>query len=163
MAAKDKKTKANNSPLLSSNKRAVRNYEISEKLEAGIVLKGSEVKSLRRRQAELDGAYAVMHNGELFLHQMHVAPYEQSGVFGHEPKAIRKLLLHRRELEKLSGKLATKGYTMIPIRLYLKKGVIKVELGLGKHKAKHDKRQDIKRDIAKREARDAVAKVRTRR
>jgi SsrA-binding protein len=123
-----------------------------------MVLTGSEVKSLRARRADIEAAYATIDKAELFLHNMHIAPYEQAGVFGHEPKRPRKLLAHRAEILKLLGKLAHRGYTLVPLRVYFKQGRAKVELALGKGKKRVDRREDIKRDIDLREARDAIAR-----
>ena len=146
--------------LVCQNPKARHAYEIDEQLEAGMVLMGSEVKSLRARKANLEGAYAGIENGELVLNHMFIAPYEQAGVFGHEPRRSRKLLVHRAEIEKLIGKLAQRGYTLVPLRVYFKNGRAKVELGLGKGKRRGDDREDIKRDIDLREAREAMLRGR---
>ena len=131
--------------------------------EAGMVLKGSEVKSLRAKRADLEGAYASIERGELYLHKMFIGPYEQAGVFGHEPKDKRKLLVKRRELERLSGKLTMRGYTLVPLRVYFKDGWAKVELGLAKGKDVGDRREDLKRKAALDEARRAMRRGRGRR
>ena len=144
--------------LVCTNPKATRRYEIEERLEAGMILMGSEVKSLRARHADLEGAYASLESGELYLHQMHIAPYVQAGPFGHEPKRTRKLLVHRREIEKLEGRLTMRGYTLVPTRVYFKNGRAKIELGLGRGRKVGDKREDIKRDIDAREARAAMAR-----
>ena len=157
---KDKKS-APGEVLVCSNPQATRRYEIEERIEAGMVLAGSEVKSMRQRRADLEGAYASIDHGELYLHKMHVAPYEQAGPYlGHEPKRSRKLLVRRREIERLHGKLALRGYTLVPIRVYFRDGWAKVELGLGKGKHKGDRREDIKRKQDLREARAAMQKGR---
>ncbi|MCA9529451.1 MAG: SsrA-binding protein SmpB [Myxococcales bacterium] len=142
--------------LVCRNPKAAQRYEIDERLEAGIVLVGSEVKSLRARRADLDGAYASIDDDELFLHKMHIAPYEQAGYAGHDVRRRRKLLVHRREIERLRGRLSTKGYSLVPLQVYFKKGVAKVQLGLGKGRKVHDNRESIKRDIALKEARAAM-------
>lgn len=142
--------------LVCSLPKAHQRFEIDERLECGMVLQGSEVKSLRARRADLEGSYATVEGMELFLHGMHIAPYEQAGIFGHEPKRKRKLLAHRREIERLHGKLAIRGYTLVPLRVYFKDGHAKVELGLAKGKKLHDNREEIKRKQALREARAAM-------
>ncbi len=142
--------------LVCRNPKAAKRLEIVERIEAGLMLKGSEVKSLRNRRGDLDGAYASIEGNELWLHKMHIAPYEQAGYSGHEERRRRKLLVHRREIEKLRGKLATKGFTLIPLQVYFKNGVAKVELGLGRGKKVGDDREAMKRDLALKEARAAV-------
>src|SRR5262245_56444575 len=129
-ASKKKAAKAQGELLVCSNPKATKRYEIEERLEAGMILMGSEVKSLRARRADLEGSYAALERGEIYLHQMHIAPYEQAAAFGHEPKRTRKLLLHRREIEKLEGRLTMRGYTLVPTRVYFKNGRAKIELGL---------------------------------
>lgn len=144
------------------NSKALARFHIDERLEAGMVLTGSEVKSLRAKRADLDGAYARVENGELVLHKMYVGPYAQATAFGHEPKRSRKLLAHKHEIEKLTGKLAVRGYTLVPIQVYFKNGKAKVELGLAKAKDMEDKRQDLKREAEMREARAAMGRGRRR-
>src|SRR5574339_261084 len=100
--------------LVCTNSKAYKAYEIEERFEAGMVLMGSEVKSLRAKKADLEGSYASIERGELWLHRMHVAPYEQAGPFGHEPKRVRKLLAKKHEIEKLDGRLTMRGYTLVP-------------------------------------------------
>ncbi len=146
--------------LVCRNPKATKAYEIEERLEAGMVLTGSEVKSLRARRADLEGAYAAIERGELVLHKMHIAPYEHAGAFGHEPKRSRKLLVNKRELERWEGRLTTRGYTIVPLSVYFKKGWAKVELGLGKGRKVTDKREDLKREADLREARAAMGKGR---
>jgi len=147
--------------LVTRNPKAAQRYEIEDVLEAGMVLKGSEVKSLRQRRADLDGAFASIHDGELWLHKMHVARYEQGGPhFNHEPRRSRKLLAKRHEIQKLQGRLTTKGYTLIPLQVYFRNGVAKVQLGLGKGRKTHDDRESIKRKTDLREAREAVRRGR---
>jgi SsrA-binding protein len=154
------KERASGEILVCQNPKAHHAYEIDERLEAGLVLVGSEVKSLRARKANLEGAYAALDGAELYLHHMFIAPYEQAGVFGHEPRRLRKLLVHKAEILKLVGKLAQRGYTLVPLKVYFKNGRAKVELGLGKGKRRGDNREDIKRDIDLREARDAMLRGR---
>ncbi|HJK97992.1 MAG TPA: SsrA-binding protein SmpB [Polyangiaceae bacterium LLY-WYZ-14_1] len=156
MAKKGKKESSPGELLVARNPKATAKLDIEERLEAGLVLTGSEVKSLRNRRADLEGAYATIDGGELFLHQMHVAPYEQAGAFGHAPKRTRKLLVHRRQIERLQGRLALRGFTLVPLQLYFKNGRAKIELGLGKGKAQSDRREAIRRTIDLAEARQAM-------
>ncbi len=160
-AMSKKKDKIPGELLVCSNPKARQSYEISERLEAGLVLLGSEVKSMRARRADLEGAYAAFDSrGELWLHKMHVAPYEQAGPFGHEPKRSRKLLISAKERERYRGRLTTKGFTLVPLRVYFREGWAKVELGLGKGKKTHDDRESIKRKVDLREAKRAMGKRR---
>lgn len=142
--------------LVCRNPKAVKRYEIDDRMEAGMVLVGSEVKSLRQRRGDLDGAYCSIDRGELILHKMHIAPYEQAGHSGHVPKRSRKLLMHRREIERLRGKLAQRGYSLIPLQVYFKNGVAKVQLGLGRGRKKGDEREAIRRKEDLKEARAAM-------
>jgi SsrA-binding protein len=137
--------------VICENRKARFNYEILEKFEAGLALLGSEVKSLREGGGNLSDAYAHFHKGELWLANCHIAHYKAANQFNHEPIRQRKLLLHRRELERLYGKTQEKGLTLIPMSLYLKNGIVKVELGLGKGKKAHDKRDTIKKRESDRE------------
>ena len=130
--AMSKKKQTPGELLVCRNPKATKMYEIEERIEAGLVLLGSEVKSLRARRADLEGAYGSIQNGEVFLHKMHIAPYEHAGAFGHEPKRSRKLLMNRHEIERWEGRLTTRGYTIVPLSVYFKNGYAKVELGLGK-------------------------------
>jgi SsrA-binding protein len=142
------------------NPKAERNFDVEERLEAGLVLTGSEVKSLRNKHADLEGAYAQIENGELWLVHMHIGPYKQAGRFGHEEKRRRKLLAHKREIERLAGRTTTKGYTLVPARVYFKNGRAKVELVLGKGRKVHDERESIKRELDLKEARAAMQRGR---
>lgn len=144
--------------LVCSHGRALRDYEIEDRIEAGMVLVGSEVKSLRARAADLEGSYAAISQNELMLHGMHIGPYAQAGRFGHDTKRVRKLLAHREEIKKLVGKLSEPGYTLIPLKVYFKAGRAKVELGLGKGRKKGDRREQLKKEIDLREAREAVSR-----
>jgi SsrA-binding protein len=146
--------------LVCRNARATQRFEIEERLEAGIVLTGSEVKSLRAAKSDLDGAFARVHGHEVYLHGMHIAPYEPASAFGHDPRRTRKLLLHAHEIEKWEGRMTTRGYTIVPIRVYFKKGRVKVELGLGKGKKHGDDRDKIRRESDLKEARLAMQKAR---
>lgn len=144
------------------NARATTRYEIDERMEAGIVLKGSEVKSLRAGRADLEGSFAIFDGDELFLKNAFIAPYEQAGTFGHEPKRSRKLLLHHGELEKWRGRTTLRGLTIVPIRMYFKGSHVKVEIGLGRGRKSHDDREKIKRDVDMKEARAAMSAGRRR-
>lgn len=136
---------------LCENRKARFNYEILEKYEAGIALLGSEVKALREGGGNLSDAYAYFHRGELWLANCHIAHYKAANQFNHEPTRQRKLLMHEQELTRLQGKIQEKGLTLIPMSLYLKNGRVKVELGLGKGKKAHDKRDTIKKRDSDRE------------
>jgi len=134
--------------IIAKNRKAYFQYEILEKIEAGIVLTGTEVKSVRNRDVSINESFAHLNNGEIFVYEMHIGQYKQGNKQNHEPKRVRKLLLHKREIAKIAGKIKQKGYTMIPLSLYFKEGVVKVELALVRGKTKIDKREDIKkRDI----------------
>jgi SsrA-binding protein len=131
------------------NRRARHDYNVEETVEAGLVLTGSEIKSIRAGRANLAEAYARIEKGEAWLIGAHIAPYEQANQFNHEPTRTRKLLLHRRQIAELLGKTQTKGYTLIPLRLYIRDGLAKLEIGLGRGRKAYDKR----RVIAERDAR----------
>lgn len=133
------------------NRRARFEYHIDESVEAGLVLTGSEVKSLRAGKAQLKDSYGRLFKGELWLFNAHISEYDPSAQFGHEPTRSRKLLLHRREIDRLTGKMKEKGLTLIPLRIYFKNGRAKVELGLARGKKLHDKRDSIKERETKRE------------
>ena len=156
MAGKTNKGRDAGLVIVCRNARATFDFTIEDKLEAGLVLMGSEVKSLRARRADLDGAYASVEKGELLLHKLHIAPYEQAGVFGHETRRTRKLLAHKHEIEKLASKLALRGCTLVPLAVYFKDGRAKIELGLGWPKHKEDRREDMKKKAAARETRAAM-------
>ena len=146
--------------LVCRNPKAERNFDVEERLEAGLVLTGSEVKSLRAKHADLEGAYASIEGGELWLCHMHIGPYKQAGHFGHENKRKRKLLAHKREIEKLAGRISMRGYALVPAKVYFKNGRAKAELVLGKGRKVHDDREEIKRELDRKEARDAMARNR---
>jgi SsrA-binding protein len=131
--------------IIAKNKKAFFEYFIEEKVEAGIALIGSEVKSLRENQASLSDAYVIIKGGEAFLLHAHIAQYPPSGMFNHEPKRPRKLLLHKKQIRKLDQALAQKGLTIVPTMLYFKKGRAKAEIALAKGKKKYDKRESIKK------------------
>lgn len=132
--------------IISDNRQARYLYEILETYEAGIQLTGTEVKSIRQGKVSLQDGYALIRSGEVWLINVNISPYTGSGAyFNHEPRRNRKLLLHRQEIRKLIGKVEQQGLTLIPLKMYLKRGLIKVSIGLGKGKKLHDKREDIKR------------------
>ena len=133
------------------NKRARHDYHILETWEAGLVLTGTEVKSLRDGKANLGDAYGVVKDGEVYLLNLHVSPYEQGNQFNHDPTRTRKLLLHRREIRRMIGAVERQGLTLVPLELYFKRGRAKVALALAKGKQAHDKREDIKRKDDERE------------
>lgn len=147
------------SSILASNRKARHQYHILETIEAGIVLAGTEVKSIRNREVSIEEAFASESRGELFLHNMHVRTYSHGNRFNHEPQRIRKLLLHKREIRKLTGTLAQQGLTLVPLDLHLRRGKIKVRLGLAKGKNVADKRQTLKKKQSDREARRAMAEA----
>jgi SsrA-binding protein len=142
------------------NRAASHNYFLEEKLEAGIVLTGSEVKSVRAGRANLKDGYALLKDGELWLLNAHIGPYENAGYAGHTPLRTRKLLVHADQLRKLQGKTQQKGYTLVPTRMYFKNGKIKCEIALAKGKQSWDKRETERRRTADKEAREAVARSR---
>lgn len=143
--------------IICLNRRARFDYEISETVEAGLVLQGTEVKSLRDGKATLKDAYADIQNGEMFLLNAHIDLYEQANRFNHDPERPRKLLLHKKEIFRLFSKTQEKGLTLIPTRMYFSNGKAKVELGLAKGKKLYDKRQDIKQRSARRDIERALA------
>ncbi len=126
-----------------SNRKARYEYHIDERVEAGLMLQGTEVKSLRAGKANLQESFCAAVGGEIFLQQCHIAPYSHGNINNHDPLRPRKLLLHRKEIEKLAKATQQKGYTLIPLRMYFKDGRAKLEIGLGKGKKLHDKRADI--------------------
>lgn len=136
---------------LAQNKKAYHDFFIEETFEAGIVLQGTEIKSIRKGKANLKDSFAKIERGELYLHNMHVSPYEQGNRYNHDPLRTRKLLLHRKEINKLIGETKEVGYTIVPLKLYLKNGYCKVLIGLGKGKKQYDKREDLKKKEAKRD------------
>ncbi len=138
--------------LVANNKKAYHDYFIEEKYEAGIVLHGTEVKSMRLGKCSIKESFIRIENGEIFAYGMHVSPYEKGNIFNKDPLRVKKLLLHRKEINKLMGKIAEKGYTLVPLQVYFKDGKAKVEIGLAKGKKLYDKRQDIAKKDQRREA-----------
>ncbi len=144
--------------IISQNKKARFNYEILEKFEAGIVLKGSEIKSIRNGHVNISDSYArFRNNGELYLINAHISEYKMSSIHNHEPTASRKLLMHKKELKRLIGKTQEKPLTLVPLKLYYnKKNLVKIEIALGKGKKVHDKRETLKKKTQEREAEKAM-------
>jgi SsrA-binding protein len=140
-----------NVKLICRNRKAYFEYVIDAIYEAGMVLKGTEVKSLRQGKASIDDAYARFRDGEMYLYNAHISPYNHAGSESHDPHRPRKLLLHRQEMQRLLGKVQERGYTLIPLRLYFKDANVKVELGLARGKRKVDKRETIRRREEQRE------------
>lgn len=159
MAEKTSK-KTSGEQLIVKNRRATFDYAIDEKYEGGLVLVGSEVKSMRDGKVDLVDAYASVDNGECWLKQMYIAPFEGARAFPHEPRRARKVLLHKKEVEQIDEQIMRGGFTVIPLRLYFKEGRVKVELGVAKGKKVHDKRQDIAKKTADREAKAAIGRGR---
>jgi SsrA-binding protein len=145
-----------NDRVVTENRKARHLYHVLETHETGIVLQGTEVKSLRAGKANLQDSYARVENGELFLYNMHISPYEQGNRFNHEPKRTRKLLMHKHEIKRLQGQSKEQGLTLVPLKVYFKNGKAKVALAVVKGKKLHDKRQDIANRDAKREMERAM-------
>ena len=147
---------AKDSRTITINRKAYHDYHIQESLEAGIVLKGSEIKSIRAGKVNLCDAYAKPENGELWLHNSHIASYDAASYNTHEPTRPRKLLLHRKEVDSLAGKVMQRGLTLVPLKLYIKHGIAKIELGVAKGKKVYDKRETIARKEAERKIERAL-------
>ena len=141
---------------IARNKRARHDYHILDSWEAGIVLTGSEVKSLRNGKANISDAYGIVKDGEVHLLNLHISPYEQASYFNHDPTRTRKLLLHKREIRKMIGSVERQGLTLVPLELYFRRGKAKVALGLGRGKKLYDKRADEKRRDDERDMQRAV-------
>ncbi|RKD27507.1 SsrA-binding protein [Caminicella sporogenes DSM 14501] len=140
-----------NGRIIANNKKARHDYFIEETYEAGIVLKGTEVKSIRLGRVNLKDSYAEINNGEVILHNLHISPYEKGNIFNTDPVRPRKLLLHKREIRKLIGYTTQRGYTLVPLKIYItKRGLVKVELAVAKGKKLYDKRESIARRDAER-------------
>ncbi len=138
--------------LIANNKKAYHDYFIEEKYEAGIVLVGTEVKSVRMGKCSIKEAFIREEKGEMYIYGMHISPYEKGNIFNRDPLRTRKLLLHRNEIRKIAGQVAQKGYTLVPLQVYFKNSLIKVEIGLARGKKLYDKRQDIAKKDMRREA-----------
>jgi len=147
------KSKSDGDQLIVKNRRARFDYEIEERFEAGVALVGSEVKSMRSGKVDVSDAYVSVERGEAWLKQMFIAPFEHATAFAHEPRRSRKLLLHSREIAEIGEAIARGGHSAVPLRLYFKGGRVKVEVGIGRGKKKYDKRADIAKRDAEREAR----------
>ncbi|ARK32009.1 SsrA-binding protein SmpB [Halalkalibacter krulwichiae] len=151
MAVKDKDRN-----VVAQNKRATHDYFIEETYEAGIVLKGTEIKSMRAGRMNLKDSFARIVNGEVYLHNAHISEYEQGNRYNHEPTRARKLLLHKKQINELIGQTQQKGYSLVPLKVYIKNGFAKVLIGLAKGKKNYDKRETLKRKDAKREVERAM-------
>ncbi len=137
--------------LIANNKKAYHDYFIEETYEAGVVLHGTEVKSMRMGKCSIKESFIRIEDGEVFVYGMHVSPYEKGNIFNKDPLRVKKLLLHKYEIGKLAGKVAEKGYTLVPLQVYFKDGKVKVEIGLARGKKLYDKRQDIAKKDMRRE------------
>ena len=145
--AKQKETQK----LIANNKKAYHDYFIDESYEAGIALHGTEVKSLRMGKCSIKESFIRIENGEMFVYGMHVSPYENGNIFNKDPMRVKKLLMHKVEINKLAGKIAEKGFTLVPLQVYFKEGRAKVQIGLARGKKLYDKREDIAKKDARRE------------
>jgi len=141
--------------LVANNKKAYHDYFVDEKIEAGLVLHGTEVKSLRMGKCSIKESFIRIENGEMFVYGMHISPYEKGNIFNKDPLRVKKLLLHKSEINKLLGKIKEKGFTIVPLQVYFKDGKAKMEIGLCRGKKLYDKRQDIAKKDMKREAEKA--------
>lgn len=137
---------------IANNKKAYFDYFIEDKYEAGIVLHGTEVKSLRMGKCSVKESFIRVENGELYIYNMHISPYEKGNIFNKDPLRVKKLLLHKYEINKISGSMQQKGYTLVPLSVYLKGSLVKMEIGLARGKKLYDKRQDIAKKDQRREA-----------
>lgn len=144
--------KEKDSRLIANNKKAYHDYFIEENYEAGISLHGTEVKSLRMGKCSIKEAFVRIENEEVYIYGMHISPYEKGNIFNRDPLRVKKLLLHKYEIRKLKAKIQEKGYTLVPLKVYFNKSLVKVEIGLAKGKKLYDKRQDIAKKDQRREA-----------
>ena len=144
--------KEKGSRLIANNKKAYHDYFIEETYEAGIALHGTEVKSLRMGKCSIKESFVRMENEEVYIYGMHISPYEKGNIFNRDPLRVKKLLLHKSEIRKMKGKIAEKGYTLVPLKVYFNRSLVKVEIGLAKGKKLYDKRQDIAKKDQRREA-----------
>lgn len=138
--------------LIANNKKAYFDYFIEDKYEAGIALVGTEVKSLRMGKCSIKESFIRIENGEVYIYNMHISPYEKGNIFNKDPLRVRKLLMHSYQIKKLAGQLSQKGYTLVPLSVYLKGSLVKVEIGLAKGKKLYDKREDLAKKAQRREA-----------
>lgn len=141
-----------NIKIIANNKKAYHDYFIEDKYEAGIALHGTEVKSLRMGKCSVKESFIRIENGEMFIYGMHISPYEKGNIFNKDPLRVRKLLLHKHQINKIAGQLAQKGYTVVPLSVYFKGSLVKIEIGLAKGKKLYDKREDIAKKDQRREA-----------
>ena len=137
--------------LIANNKKAFHDYFIDETYEAGVALHDTEVKSMRMGKCSIKESFIRIENGEVFVYGMHVSPYEKGNIFNKDPLRVKKLLMHKYEINKLAGKIAEKGYTLVPLQVYFKEGKVKVEVGLARGKKLYDKREDIAKKDVRRE------------
>ena len=137
--------------LVANNKKAYHDYFIDETYEAGVALHGTEVKSLRMGKCSIKESFIRIENGEVFVYGMHVSPYEKGNIFNKDPLRVKKLLMHKYEINKLAGRVEEKGYTLVPLQVYFREGKVKVEIGLARGKKLYDKREDIAKKDARRE------------
>ena len=144
--------KEKGSRLIANNKKAYHDYFIEETYEAGIALHGTEVKSLRMGKCIIKESFVRIENEEVYIYGMHISPYEKGNIFNRDPLRVKKLLLHKSEIRKMKGKIAEKGYTLVPLKVYFNRSLVKVEIGLAKGKKLYDKRQDIAKKDQRREA-----------
>lgn len=144
--------KEKGSRLIANNKKAYHDYFIEETYEAGIALHGTEVKSLRMGKCSIKESFVRIENEEVNIYGMHISPYEKGNIFNRDPLRVKKLLLHKSEIRKMKGKIAEKGYTLVPLKVYFNRSLVKVEIGLAKGKKLYDKRQDIAKKDQRREA-----------
>lgn len=144
--------KEKGSRLIANNKKAYHDYFIEETYEAGIALHGTEVKSLRMGKCSIKESFVRIENEEVYIYGMHISPYEKGNIFNRDPLRVKKLLLHKSEICKMKGKIAEKGYTLVPLKVYFNRSLVKVEIGLAKGKKLYDKRQDIAKKDQRREA-----------
>ena len=144
--------KEKGSRLIANNKKAYHDYFIEETYEAGIALHGTEVKSLRMGKGSIKESFVRIENEEVYIYGMHISPYEKGNIFNRDPLRVKKLLLHKSEIRKMKGKIAEKGYTLVPLKVYFNRSLVKVEIGLAKGKKLYDKRQDIAKKDQRREA-----------
>ncbi len=143
--------KTESGKLIANNKKAYHDYFIDETYETGVALHGTEVKSMRMGKCSIKESFVRIENGEVFVYGMHVSPYEKGNLFNKDPLRVKKLLMHRYEIDKLEGKIKEKGYTLVPLQVYFKKGRVKVEIGLARGKKLYDKRESIAKKDARRE------------
>jgi len=156
---KDAGIMAKEGSLIAQNKKARHDFSVEETYEAGMVLTGTEIKSIRNRRVNLKDSFARVTGGEVWMSNLHISPYEQGNRYNHDPVRARKLLLHRKQINELIGLTQQKGYTIVPLKIYIKNGVAKVLIGIGKGKKKHDKREDLKQKDANREIQRAMKDV----